>query len=257
MMKDMSNTEDRCSNSVPTPLTGPSLSPRTKQQTPSNHDNPEVKTPPSPSSPLTPSTNPTQAIYAPLPTRRMLSQLLRQWQQSFGQQTQPLSPTKDTSIISPSQPAAAGNQEASPRIDTTVPQTPQSSRTPSRLFVSPQYTTPTSTSPTLSLTTPQHARRASITNFLPAESLLVSPIPRARNPGGFRPTSSGSIGEIDEFEGFSPFGEVSGLVGGWEEKIRNPTAWAVVNTTNPANAPSMEPEEMEGGRKSKSVDVNG
>ena len=34
-------------------------------------------------------------------------------------------------------------------------------------------------------------------------------------------------------ETLSPFGEVVGLVGGWEDKMRSATAWAVVNTTSP------------------------
>lgn len=95
----------------------------------------------------------------------------------------------------------------------------------------------------------------------------MSPIPRARNPGGFRPTSSGSITtglgvDMDDSEGISPFGEVVGLVGGWEEKMRSATAWAVVNTTSPIpNAIHVQEEEeviiLEEGRRSKSVDVSG
>lgn len=85
----------------------------------------------------------------------------------------------------------------------------------------------------------------------------MSPIPRARNPGGFRPTSSGSISLTrDEEDAVSPFGEVVGLVGGWEEKMRNATAWAVVNTTSPpgmASGASVEGDER--GRRSSSVDV--
>lgn len=84
----------------------------------------------------------------------------------------------------------------------------------------------------------------------------MSPIPRSRNPGGFRPTSSGSLtlgGDIEE--GISPFGEVVGLVGGWEEKMRSATAWAVVNTT----APTVEEAEMmvEEEKRGQSVDVSG
>jgi len=78
----------------------------------------------------------------------------------------------------------------------------------------------------------------------------MSPIPRARNPGGFRPTSSGS--NVDEE---MPFGEVVGLVGGWEEKMRSPTAWAVVNTSGPAVHSAGGVEENEKGRRSSSVDI--
>jgi hypothetical protein len=64
--------------------------------------------------------------------------------------------------------------------------------------------------------------------------------------------------EIDEGE-VSPFGEVVGLVGGWEEKMRSATAWAVVNTTNPGpfgtEAIGVE-ESDEEGRKSRGVDVS-
>jgi hypothetical protein len=243
----MATKTDRNSAPKPNPLTIPYCSPQ--QQQPSDQ-----QTPPSP-------TNPTQAIHAPLPTRRMLSQLLRQWQQSLSSQPPPITPVKE----SPTHPMTTV-QEASPKQEVTTPQT---SRTPSRLMVSsPQYTTtPTSTSPHLALTTPTHTRRPSITTFLPAESLLMSPIPRARNPGGFRPTSSGSITtglgvDMDDSEGISPFGEVVGLVGGWEEKMRSATAWAVVNTTSPiTNAIHVQEEEeviiLEEGRRSKSVDVNG
>ena len=77
----------------------------------------------------------------------------------------------------------------------------------------------------------------------------MSPIPRARNPGGFRPKSSGSLNADDEI----PFGEVVGLVGGWEDKVRNATAWAVVNTTSPPVRPGMEEDEKE--RRSSSVDI--
>lgn len=52
----------------------------------------------------------------------------------------------------------------------------------------------------------------------------MSPIPRARNPGGFRDESEEEV---------MPFGEVVGLVGGWEDKMRSATAWAVVNTSIP------------------------
>ena len=52
----------------------------------------------------------------------------------------------------------------------------------------------------------------------------MSPIPRARNPGGFRHTDAEEV---------IPFGEVVGLVGGWEDKMRSATAWAVVNTSIP------------------------
>ena len=83
----------------------------------------------------------------------------------------------------------------------------------------------------------------------------MSPIPRARNPGGFRPTSSGGTEE----DGLSPFGEVMGLVGGWEDKMRSATAWAVVNTTSPATMTVEEQEEMnlEGAARSQGVDVSG
>jgi hypothetical protein len=97
----------------------------------------------------------------------------------------------------------------------------------------------------------------------------MSPIPRARNPGGFRPTSSGSItcdlGDENE-SGELPFGEVIGLVGGWEDKMRSATAWAVVNTTAPNKSSAgstavltMEEEEtgLEDGRSSGGVDVSG
>ena len=47
-----------------------------------------------------------------------------------------------------------------------------------------------------------------------------------------------------EDTGVSPFGEVVGLVGGWEDKMRSATAWAVVNTTSPSVAVAM-PEEQE------------
>ena len=245
----MATTIDLNSTPKPTPLSIPYSSPQ-------QHHQQQQSSPSSDQQPPSP-TNTTQAIYAPLPTRRMLSQLLRQWQQSLAPQSQPITPVKE----SPTHPVTTV-QEASPKQE--VP-TPQTSRTPSRLMVSsPQYTTtPTSTSPHLALTTPTHARRASVTTFLPAESLLMSPIPRARNPGGFRPTSSGSItmGLDDENEGISPFGEVVGLVGGWEEKMRSATAWAVVNTTTPNTAaiPVQEEEEgmvLEEGRRSKNVDVS-
>jgi hypothetical protein len=39
--------------------------------------------------------------------------------------------------------------------------------------------------------------------------------------------------EVGVEESVSPFGEVVGLVGGWEDKMRSATAWAVVNTTSP------------------------
>ena len=231
---EMATTIDHNSTPKPTPLSIPYSSPQHHQQ------------PSSPSSDLQQSPSPTtttQAIYAPLPTRRMLSQLLRQWQLSLSPQSQPMSPVKESSSTHPMTTV----QEASPKQEVTTPQT---IHTPSRLIVSsPQYTTtPTPTSPHLALTTPTHTRRASITTFLPAESLLMSPIPRARNPGGFRPTSSGSItmGLDDESEGISPFGEVVGLVGGWEEKIRSATAWAVVNTTTP-NTATIPVQEEEGG----------
>lgn len=58
----------------------------------------------------------------------------------------------------------------------------------------------------------------------------MSPIPRARNPGGFRHQSE---------EEMMPFGEVVGLVGGWEEKMRSATAWAVVNTSIPTEGGSL------------------
>lgn len=87
----------------------------------------------------------------------------------------------------------------------------------------------------------------------------MSPIPRAKNPGGFRHTGSGSPGDLDEFEGFSPFGEVMGLVGGLEDKMRSATAWAVVNTTSPTTMPveeKNEGDEMEMEEaKSKSIDT--
>jgi hypothetical protein len=89
----------------------------------------------------------------------------------------------------------------------------------------------------------------------------VSPIPRARNPGGFRHTGSGSPSDVDDFEGFSPFGEVMGLVGGWEDKMRSATAWAVVNTTSATAMPVEEKNEgeeaalEEGRRKTVDVDV--
>jgi hypothetical protein len=236
----MATTTDRSSTPTPTPSFVP--------QAPSH----ATDQPPSP----TQSTNPTQAIHAPLPTRRMLSQLLRQWQQSLSAQAQPISPAKDNPGV-PFNLSTTVSEFQKPEIQT--PQTPtQPSRTPSRLVVSPQYTSPisTSASPHLQLTTPTHTRRASITTFLPAESLLMSPIPRTRNPGGFRPTSSGSIslrGDLDE--GISSFGEMVGLVGGWEEKMRSATAWAVVNTTNP----TVEEVEtvLEEERKCQSVDVTG
>ena len=75
----------------------------------------------------------------------------------------------------------------------------------------------------------------------------MSPIPRARNPGGFHLTSSGSLGSFEVLE-MSPFGEVVGLVGGWEDKMRSATAWAVVNTTNPGavmGAPQEHEEEKD------------
>ena len=70
--------------------------------------------------------------------------------------------------------------------------------------------------------------------------------------------------------GLSPFGEVVGLVGGWEDKMRSATAWAVVNTTAPpfnvnnnntvsANTMDENLEEgipEDGRRSTKSVDVN-
>jgi hypothetical protein len=96
----------------------------------------------------------------------------------------------------------------------------------------------------------------------------MSPIPRARNPGGFRPTSSGGattgLGlDIDETEGVIPFGEVVGLVGGWEDKMRSATAWAVVNTTSaatPISPITMNMDEdmmLEEGRRSKDLDITG
>jgi len=67
---------------------------------------------------------------------------------------------------------------------------------------------------------------------------------------------------MDDNDGISPFGEVVGLVGGWEEKMRSATAWAVVNTTTPnTNAIPVQKEEdvmvLEEGRRSKSVDISG
>ena len=202
----MATTIDHNSNPKPTPLVIPYTSPQ-QHHLPQS---PDQQQPPSP-------TNPTQAIHAPLPTRRMLSQLLRQWQQSLSPQSQPITPAKESPTTS--------TDDSPGSFSETEVTTPQTSHTPSRLMVSsPQYTTtPTSTSPHLALTTPSHTRRPSITTFLPAESLLMSPIPRARNPGGFRPTGSDTITtglgvDVDDNEGTSPFGEVVGLVGGWEEK---------------------------------------
>jgi hypothetical protein len=59
------------------------------------------------------------------------------------------------------------------------------------------------------------------------------------------------VGDIEEGE-FAPFGEVVGLVGGWEEKMRSATAWAVVNTS-----PAVAEEEgrREERRRSGSVEV--
>jgi hypothetical protein len=249
----MATALDYSSTPTPTLLKVSHHSPQ--QQQPLHHQQSasDQQQPPSP----TQSTNPAQAIHAPLPTRRMLSQLLRQWQQSLSPQTQPISPVKDQSLYTSNQTPLA--HETYPKTDmTTIPQTPQTSRTPSRLLVSSQYLTPTSTSPNLALTTSTHTRRASITTFLSSESLLMSPIPRARNPGGFRPTSSGSMSlGVDELEGMSPFDEVIGLVGGWEDKM-NPTTWTVVNTTTPSTSIPMETEEMvlKEERRSKSVDVS-
>ena len=64
--------------------------------------------------------------------------------------------------------------------------------------------------------------------------------------------------DADEGEGNSPFGEVVGLVGGWEDKMRSATAWAVVNTSSPASSIPVQEEEMvlEEGRRSKSVDFS-
>jgi len=71
----------------------------------------------------------------------------------------------------------------------------------------------------------------------------MSPIPRARNPGGFRRGGDAEEGTAMVM----PFGEVVGLVGGWEDKMRSATAWAVVNTTiPPAGDESREEEEGEG-----------
>jgi hypothetical protein len=53
----------------------------------------------------------------------------------------------------------------------------------------------------------------------------------------------------------SSFGEMVGLVGGWEDKMRSATAWAVVNTTNPT-VEEVE-TELEEERKCQSVDVTG
>ena len=70
----------------------------------------------------------------------------------------------------------------------------------------------------------------------------MSPIPRARNPGGFRHNAAGEVEE-----GTMPFGELVGLVGGWEDKMKSATAWAVVNTTIPpvSDQEIMEKEEEE------------
>jgi hypothetical protein len=60
--------------------------------------------------------------------------------------------------------------------------------------------------------------------------------------------------EADEIMVASPFGEVVGLVGGWEDKMRSATAWAVVNTTSPnvsAAVPMPEEEEEEMDEKGK------
>jgi hypothetical protein len=62
-----------------------------------------------------------------------------------------------------------------------------------------------------------------------------------------RPTSSDSNDERE-----LPFGEVVGLVGGWEERMKNATAWAVVNTTDPPGGMIDEAEER---CRSTSVDV--
>jgi hypothetical protein len=70
----------------------------------------------------------------------------------------------------------------------------------------------------------------------------MSPIPRARNPGGFRHQSE---------EEMMPFGEVVGLVGGWEEKMRSATAWAVVNTSIPTEGGSLGDGGEEGEREER------
>jgi len=68
--------------------------------------------------------------------------------------------------------------------------------------------------------------------------------------------------------GLSPFGEFVGPVGGWEDKMRSATAWAVLNTSAPPcnlnnngsvntiddNIEEGIPED--GRRSTKSVDVN-
>jgi len=54
---------------------------------------------------------------------------------------------------------------------------------------------------------------------------------------------------VEVEESVSPFGEVVGLVGGWEDKMRSATAWAVVNTTSPGSGGAVAmamPEEHEG-----------
>jgi len=66
----------------------------------------------------------------------------------------------------------------------------------------------------------------------------------------------------------SPFGELVGPVGGWEDKMRSATAWAVLSTTAPpfnlnsnvtVNTMDDNIEEgipEDGRRSTKSVDVN-
>src|SRR5437868_11918933 len=69
------------------------------------------------------------AIHAPLPTRRMLSQLLRQWQQSFPQSntfqsTANQSPSSQQPQTSPSKDTPSASS-FSPSTITTIPETPK------------------------------------------------------------------------------------------------------------------------------------
>jgi len=63
--------------------------------------------------------------------------------------------------------------------------------------------------------------------------------------------------ESDEGMGVSPFGEVVGLVGGWEEKMRSATAWAVVNTTSGVGVTMTEEKEEEEEGEEGGMEVEG
>src|SRR5271156_3260597 len=106
----MEDIIDRSGTPTPTPLTIQT------QHLPHQH------------SPTLEPSSPTQTtVYAPLPTRRTLSQLLRQWQQSLANHPLPqtLTPIKDnTSITTSSSSTNVSAEPTSPIKPSTTPTQP-------------------------------------------------------------------------------------------------------------------------------------